>query len=201
MKKLLFAVSALAALSLLVPSTGMAQYSNQLGLYTDQAGTTTGTDGTAPFTNVTAYVVLFNPYNTNLEQPITGVKGAEWALTPGAGVVVLSLDFPVSTINVGTTTDVIAGFATPVDASSGTVTVGTYTFLYTSATSDPVEFHVAPFSSASLPGHMAVLDFADEQVYPLHPSSGDYELPVFGINLSPVAVEPTTMDAVKALYR
>jgi len=57
MKKLLFAVSALAALSLLAPSTGFAQATNTLGIYLDEAGTLNSGPVT-PFTATDIYLVL-----------------------------------------------------------------------------------------------------------------------------------------------
>jgi hypothetical protein len=65
MKKLLFAVSALAALSLLAPSTGLAQAQNVLGLYADEAATTNNIEGATPFSQHNIYMVIENPYNTS----------------------------------------------------------------------------------------------------------------------------------------
>ncbi len=202
MKKLLFAVSALAALSLLAPSSGLAQpYYNQLGIFTDTAGTITGAQGVASNSQVTGYVVVSNPRNLETGTNLTSIKAAEWGVVAPAVVIPLSLSFPVAALNIGTTTNAIVGYSTPVTVSGGMAVLGTYAFLYVGAGA-PAEFLLAPAEPASVPGFMAIVDITDSLIS-VYPASGSFDNVIFGINTgeNPLATEPASMDAVKALYR
>ena len=206
MKKLLFAVSALAALSLLAPSTGLAQFNNHLGLYADEAATSVNLTEVAAFSTVPVYVVVTNPYNTNLDQPVSGIKAVEFQVVPPANVTVLGITFTNTAVNVGTSINVIAGFGTPVDVSGGMAVVATYSILYMDAAGTaPAPFHLAPAEPASISDMLAIQDAADELLYGLYPSSSTYDNPVFGINTIGddvvVATDEVTFDSVKALYR
>jgi hypothetical protein len=199
MKKLLFAVSALAALSLLAPSSGLAQpYYNQIGLYTDVEATMPGVETAGVGDMVTAYVIVTNPYNIDTMTPLPALGGVEFNLAAPAGVTVLSLTWPVDVINVGNNTDVIAGFGQPLSVDNGMAVLCTYTFFVMST--DPQEFFLGPFSVPSIPDVMVLLD-STEDIHAAYPSSGAWDAPVFGINTVPTATEPTTLDNVKALYR
>ena len=200
MKKLLFAVSALAALSLLAPSTGLAQATNVLSLYADEAATMNNIDGMAPFSQADIYLVVTNPFNDARGTAIDFLGGVEFAVLP-TNALVLSITWPVDVTDVGTGNNHIVGFGQPLAVTDGMATVCTINFLYQSATSEPGQFMLAPTVPASIEGAMAVLDsgWLGDIVAQMPPyESFDYM--VFGINQM-VATDAVTIDAVKALYR
>lgn len=200
MKKLLFAVSALAALSLLAPSTGLAQATNHMSLFADEAGTLNSATMTA-FTTIDLYLVIMNPYNVDLEQPIGFLGGVEFAIPAPTNALILSFAWPVDVTDVGTGTSHIVGFGQPLQVFDGMATVCTIQVLYNSPTSDPGYLTLAPAEPASNPGFMAVLDNADEgNIISVLPPWDNFDYNVFAIN-DEVATEPATMDGIKALYR
>ena len=203
MKKMLFAVTALAALSLLAPTTGFAQGArNQLGFYADDAMGSARVDGAA-YANVEIFLLVSNPYNEIDDRPIESISGVEirFILPPG-----VALDSATSWTN-GTATDFgntndghFVGWGTPVPVVDGICHLATKTIFLLSA--DGFTGLVAPHSiNPSNPGHMAILDFDGTVIQNVHPSSGDYDLPVVGFNDDVVATDETSFDQLKALYR
>jgi hypothetical protein len=199
MKKMLFAVSALAALSLLAPSTGLAQTHNIMGIYADEAGTVNSINPQPAFTPVDLYVVLHNPYNEVTDAPITAVNGVEFGLTLD-NVLSLSTSFPVNATDVGgSPTNIVAGFATPATVSGGSVVLATINCLVQSAAAGYIG--MTPATPSSAPGFMATLDAAVAgQIIPVLPPWESFDYNVFAFNET-VASEPMTMGNVKALYR
>ena len=199
MKKMLFAVSALAALSLLAPSTGLAQTNNIMGIYADQAGSVNSINPQAPFSPVDLYVVLHNPYNDVTESAISAINGVEFGLTLD-NVLILSVGFPVNATDVGgSPTNIVAGFATPTTVSGSSVVLATINCLVQSAAAGYIG--MTPATPASAPGFMATLDAAvPGQIIPVLPPWESFDYNVFAFN-EEVATEAMTMDNVKALYR
>jgi hypothetical protein len=199
MKKMLFAVSALAALSLLAPSTGLAQSTNILGIYADEAGTANSINPQAPFSPVDLYVVCHNPYNPVTELPITAINGIEFGLTLD-NILSLGTTFPVNATDIGgSPTNIVAGFATPTTVIDGTVVLATINCLVQSA--GPGYIGMTPATPSSAPGFMATLDAAvSGQIIPLLPPYESFDYHVFAFN-EEVATEPASLGSLKALYR
>ncbi len=201
MKKLLFAVSALAALSLLAPTTGIAGAYNQLGFYTD--GEMTASSATAAaYTTVEIYLVISNPWNEVEDRAIASISGVEVTFSiPDNG-----LDQATIWTN-GTGTDFgdainghFVGWGTPVPVADEMCHLATKTIFLMNV--NPFVAHVAPHTlNPSIPGHMAILDFDGSTIQKVYPSSGSYDDPVFGFNTTVVATEETSFDGLKALYR
>lgn len=215
MKKLLFAVSALAALSLLAPSAGFAQTAyNQLGIYTDQAGIPDSANTVAtvnvPFN---AYLVLTNPWNHSfgpiggeVEQAITAVDGFEVRLDfpESASWFMLSENFPANEINVGQGNDYVVGFATSVPVTDNAVVLVTWQFMVLAASEFNTYMNLTTFPSVA--GTLAIVD-ADDTDQPsnlvsVYPSTNDFDTPVFSVNgTAAVATENESWGGVKALFK
>ena len=222
MKKLFFAVSALAALTLLVPSAGFAQTAlNQIGLYTDAAGVPSSASFN-PTANVpfSVYLVVTNPVNHAFndgagtppyERVMTAVSGFESQVgfwtgpTAGAptlpGLFVLSQTFNGSAIRLGEGNEYVVGFAAPVPVAGVAAMMMTFSIMVID--SDPKEVFLNTTSIPSIPGFMAIVDGSIESnnLQAAWPSSGDYANPVFGINTAVVAVETESWGNVKSLFR
>jgi len=211
MKKLLFAVSALAALSLLAPSVGFAQTAhNQVGIYTDEVGFTSNEDGVAPNDRPNAYLVLTNPVNTTFEDgvdtevPITAVDGFECAVIfPAAsGTIVLSEQFAIGAINVGTAPEYIVGFGTSQPVVDNALVLITWSFF---SDGEAFELFLGSTATARFPGNMSIVDPADGIGDPgeiVYPANGDFALSAYAINSDTVVpVENQSWGDVKALFR
>ena len=213
MKKLLFAVSALAALSLLAPSAGFAQGAyNQLGIYTDNTGLASSANYVAtvnvPFF---AYLVLTNPYNyaqgpigSEVEAAVTAIDGWEARITFPADATwfTLSTTFPANAIDIGAKPDFVVGFATSVPVTGNAVVLCTWQFMALAPTKFNTFFNVA--SIPSIPGTMAIVDANDDgpNLVSVYPSTNDFAVPVFSVNgTDAVAVENESWGGVKALFR
>ncbi len=204
MKKLLYTVSALAALALLAPSAGFAAGAfNQFGIYTDVEGDFSTASITTPTnTPFSAYFVITNPYNDDLGTAIPTVSGFECqVLLPATGLFTLAAVLPPNMLNVGTVPDyIVGGESQPAVGANNAVLMISFQFMATTA--DPMEIFLAPSSAPSIPGTMAIADGADPAILiSCYPSSGDFALPVFGINTAVVATENESWGGVKALFR
>ncbi len=213
MKKLFFAVSALAALALLAPSAGFAQTAfNQMGIYTDVAGTPESANYAAtvnvPFF---AYLVVTNPYNHSfgaggaVEQPITNIDGFETKLILPADATffMLSESFAVPGINIGTVPDYVVGFGTSVPVAGVATVLATFQFMALAPTTFDIFLGVT--SIPSIAGTLAIVDGDDPtaaNLQSVYPSTGDFAVPVFSVNgTNAVAVENESWGNVKSLYR
>jgi len=181
MKKLFFAVFALAALSLLAPSTGFAQSAwNQLGIYTDS----TGDPATANFTAslgvpFTAYLVLTNPVNEALGNPptvapITAVDGFECKLvSPVDNTLFFQLTetFGGNAINVGIAPDYVVGFAESVPVTGNAVVLVTWSFM--AVAPGTYDFFLDITDIPGIPGVMSVVDGneVDNNLVPVYRST------------------------------
>lgn len=210
MKKLLLVMSALAALALLVPSTGVAQpFYNQIGIYTTQDADPANTSFTGTPGSFTAYCVIINPRNYNLGAPGSGVEqnisvvgGFEFKIVVPAGVFVLGATLPPMTTNFHSdTNNFLCGTNLPVNngvATCVTLNIGAFS---------QVEnyFYLAPVNAIpSVPGFLAITDYNDDfRLNAAYPASGDFAAPVFG--LWPTTPVVPTADAswgdLKSLFR
>ncbi len=222
MKKLFFAVSALAALTLLAPSAGFAQTAfNQIGLYTDMTGTPSSAS-INPTVNVpfSVFLVVTNPVNhafvdgngtPPFERVMTAVSGFEaqvgfWTGPAAAdptlpGLFVLSQNFNGNAIRLGEGNEYVVGFADPVPVSGVAAMMMTFSVMVTDG--NPKEVFLNTTTVPSIPGFMAIVDgsIVSNNLQAAWPSSGDYANHVFGINTGVVAVETESWGNVKSLFR
>ena len=208
MKKLIFAVSALAALALLIPNTGFAQhvYSNQLGIYLTADGT--GETGTMVIGDpVSLFVVLTKPTDDG-EAPYTWVNFFDFQMNFSSidGLVQTNEVLPPTGQNLGATSIgngyleyiVAMGVDYPVtNESVSLVTVGLLTFSDT-----PIEISLGPASQPSIWGQMSYLSVVPDLTI-MYSAGGSHEATVFTFNIEdfPVALEDASFGSVKALYR
>lgn len=115
------AMPMLFLLTSLLPAAGRADDSNLLGLFYDTGGTV---DQVAidPYTQHALYLVLLNPVNDGFggsgTRDVGSVAGFECGIVPPSGDMLLSVEFPALAINVGSTNNLIVGFASAVPVSS-----------------------------------------------------------------------------------
>ena len=210
MKKLLLAMSALAALSLLAPASGVAQpYYNQIGIYTTEDADPASAAYTGAPGSITAYVVIQNPRNYNfgapgsgVEQDISVIGGFEFRLSVPANVFLLGAVLPPSTTNFATSPEFLCGTNLPVTnglATCLTLSLGAFEEI-------PSDIFLVPLVDApqSVSGELAITDYNDDfRLNPAYPASGSYEARVFALwPTSPVVpTEDTAWGDVKSLYR
>jgi hypothetical protein len=214
MKKLFFAVSALAALSLLAPSTGFAQtheYSNQVGLYMtpDGTGLTGNSDLNLP---VLVYLVLTKPTDVaNEEAAYTTIQAFECTLNfnpaPNNDLFALNVGLPQNAINVGVGTNINDGFLDyivgidfnhPLLVTEESTVLITFTFMNQST--GITEVTLSATSAASIDGQMA-FESEEGQLRIMYSAGGSFDDPVFKFNAAAVAVDNESFGSVKALFR
>lgn len=212
-KALITTTLALSVL-LLGAAPGLADQ-NQLGIYTDAGGDhATASISIAPFTPFEAYLVLENPYNPSvyngseyLERPMSLVGGFYAGISvPEEGFYMLSMTPPVEDYSYeGNYPDIGFGYEGVPVPGSGIVVLATLSMMVEDL--EPKHVFLGP---SDLPGAfygLTILDAStDPQDYEFSmvaavPSSGSFDLPVFGINTDVVSTEDRTLEAVKALYR
>jgi|GEM_PF-6843874 len=214
MKKLLFAVSALAALSLLAPSTGFAQLTgayNQVGLYMTPDGT--GATGTSQIGVPTlVYLVLTRPTDRlNGDTPYATINAYECTLTftptPNSNLFVLNAGLPPSALNVGPSTDINTGVLdfivgigdqSPLAVTNEAAVLVTFTFMNTSVGQFAVT--IGPTSKPGIAGEMAFQSVSG-QLREMYSASGSTTDPIFIFNGEAVPVEEESFGSVKALFR
>ena len=208
MKKLLFAVCALAAISLLAPDAGYAQWENRIGIYTTA---TAGDDhvGTTPVgVPMNIYFVASSPKFED-GSPVPFVDAFEFRVLldgPAGSSFRLAETMPPGTINVGNNADhynseYVAGFPTPITVTGGYASLMSWNMMFLSA--GPWYFRLGLTNIPSVAGLIA-LNYTDESGATLIgclPSSGDFDLPVFAVGDDVVAIENSTFGGVKALFR
>ncbi len=205
MKKLLFAVSALAALSLLAPSAGFAQYDNHMGIYTNTEDMAVNSTITMAQTQ-TVYFVITQPYNVEEDRPVGWINAYECSVLLEGTAFVTAIRWPVSAINVGSPENHVVGFGTGVQVVDGAAMVAEMDVFYGDATGGAVYLTLGLSDPVSLPGFMAYLDgdgTVNGGLVPMMTSAGDWALPVFAFNADPgiVATDNTSFDNIKAMYR
>lgn len=215
MKKLLFAVSALAALALLAPSTGFAQhvYYNQVGLYTTSDAMGTDITGVADLgAPVNVYLVLTKPADVdNGMAPYTSINAFECTLAfspaPNNNLFMLLATLPPNSVDVGQRKTINDGFLdyivgidllSPVPVTDESVVLITFQFMNNS----PAGFlvYLTPTEKPALPGEMAYQGVQGE-LRVMNPSSGSHIAPVFQFGNPVVAIENESFGSVKALFR
>jgi len=205
MKKLLFALCALAAIALLTPSAGFAQWQTRIGIYASATADSTRIDP-AEGAFFYVYFVLTSPLDAD-GAPATAIKGYEFTVTvtgPVEGLVKFTdLTFP-NTIDLGTSTDYanssyFAAAASPQPVTNGMIVLRTWK-MKSFDSSAPYYFFVAPYSVPTFAGDLAILDGAGRKVR-ARGSADLYTTAVFAIGDDTVANESATFGSVKALFR
>lgn len=209
MKKLLFAVCALAAISLLAPDAGYAQWENRIGMYTTANADAAYIPSAAPFSTHTIYFVVSNPVGASAPFPNIDAFEFKVVAQPASGWFKLSEVKPVGVIDVGVvdtvagTYEYIAGWPAGLPVVGGMVKVMEWSILLQN--SDPLLFFLQPISSTtpSVPGMLAVNYTSGEgaELAGCMPSSEGFASAVFAINGTTVATESETFGGVKALFR
>ena len=183
---------------------------NEIGLYTvpNPVGCEAAQVAAAPFTPFTVYVVLTNPYNAELERPVTTVGGFEFSLDVPSSVLVLSAQYPPGCIWMPPPPpDYQSGCPVPVTGGAAVL----MTMMFMPTTGETVFLHVGPLVTMppSLPGAIAFADADDDlSLHVMHPVSGRFDVPVFAINWSgemsfceTIPARAESFGGVKALYR
>ena len=132
-----------------------------------------------------------------------GCNAGFWSLNAAeAGAdFVLGVDFPLTAVNVGSTSNLIVGFAGAVPVgSSRAATLATVRVLSFGDNRDG--YLLATASPPSIPGMMAYVDAEDtgDDLVGMLPASGDFGRPVFWFGNWHVR-ESAQWGAVKSLYR
>lgn len=213
MKKLLFAVCALAAISLLAPDAGYAQWENRIGIYTTDTAGAANLATTPIGVPTSLYFVVSNPLYPDNSGPLPAVDAFEFkvSIVPDSGFFVLAQNKPAGTVDVGAgavggTFDYNAGWPAELPVVGGMVKIMDWSMMFLSA--GPYRFYMGPPNTASVAGSMAV-NYTDtsENAYLVAclPSSGATDKPVFvmggDFDPDPVGVEASTFGNVKALFR
>jgi hypothetical protein len=208
MKKLLFAVCALAAISLLAPNAGYAQWQNHIGIYT-----TTNADNhciiPTPTTQTNIYFVISNPRFSD-GTAVTAINAFELKVLidgPAGSMFRLSETLPAGTINVGVATDPYnadyqAGWPGVTPVVGGYCTVMTWNVLFLNPAAQ-FYFRLAPPTVPSVAGLMAFNAPVGEEAILVGcmPSSEDFANPVFSAGDCVVSTEASSFGNVKALFR
>ena len=175
----------LAAVLLPRPALHAQTLYNQIGIYTTQDANPANTVYNGAPGPVTAYVVIQNPRNFNVNNnggvaDITRIGGYEFKIILPDGVFLLGATLPPMTTNFhsdaanflcGTNLPVIDGVATAVTLNLGAFTqVENYLYL-------------APVNTIpSIPGSLAITDYFDDfRLNQAYPASGSFNAPVFGL--------------------
>lgn len=208
MKKLLFAVCALAAISLLAPNAGYAQWENHIGIYTtpDAANHCIPATPSAP-TNI--YFVVSNPRLSD-GTAVTAINAFELRVLidgPPASMFRLFETLPAGAINVGVASDpynseYVAGWPAATPVVGGFCSVMTWNVLFLNPAAQ-FYFRLGTTTSPAVAGKMAYnVPVGEEAVLVgCMPSSEDFADPVFSTGDCVVATETSSFGNVKALFR
>jgi len=208
MRKSLFAVSAIAALSLLlVPGSSIAEPTspNEVGLYTTpDAYGETGTLLVGSPVNV--YLVLTRPEKFGV--PYATINAFECRLTfaPAGNLFKLGEVFPPQAINVGDNNNIgegyleyIVGLGADWPVINESVVLLTITFMHTAP--GVIEVSLGPTSVPAIPGWMAYQSVPGDLRVMYSIAGAIHEAPVFLFGGFAIAVETESFGSVKALYR
>lgn len=176
------AFSLLLAALLRTSSSAATADPNSVGLFYDTAATIEEVS-IEPSTMHVLYLVLLNPVNDDFEggtRDVGLVSGFECGLQPPSGDFVLGVDFPQPAVNVGSTSNLIVGYATavPVDGSR-TATLASVRVL--SFGNNREGYRLALASPPSLPGTLAYVDGEEsgDNLVAMMPVSGSFDRAVF----------------------
>ncbi len=204
MKKLIIA---LFAVMLMVPTLALGWGENNIGLYTVPNPTGADEEASILATGPGAanlFLVLSNPYNYNTSAPIENLSGFECSLSdlpPGWGFGEITLPAGVLDLDGAAQHFYCSGTFAPAtgnDIVLAEIQIGTYD----AAPTGGYVFIAPYFAAPSIPGSMGITDGDDNHsISPAFPSSGDYEDPVFGINMDVVPTEDTSWGSVKSMFQ
>ena len=201
--------SALTAVSLLVPSIGLAiappvdDGVATLCILTGEEAenASNGIEEVVPFVPYRLYFVL---YNEQIASDVLGAMTFSWRFEPTPSPApIVTMYLPPYSLNIGTLYNVIVGFGAGVPTVDNHAVVVTIDLLFLSPIALPTFIFLGPAEPTSIPGQMEYNDFTEPaNILPAHPYSDDeqYDNPVFGFGM-PVATEPNTWGGVKSLFR
>lgn len=209
MKKLLFAVCALAAISVLAPDAGYAQWENRIGIYADDAAGSASIETTPLFTPFNIYFILSAPREDD-GTPFTAIDAFQFRVTmdgPAGGVFRLSENIRLpGQVTVGEhsnpyDSDYSTGGAAPLPVVNDRVVLMDWQLMANNA--GPYVMYLVPSVVASVPGQLAFNITTGEGaiLQGAMPSSGAMDVAVFGIGTGVTPTESETFGAVKALFR
>jgi len=204
---MLFVVTALAAMTLIAPGSGLAQGAdNQYGIFFDMGATQVNinTVVNVPFH---AYLILLQPVDEAMTT-VTEINAFEVSvrldniasLFKLAAVVV-----PPNSINAGDVSDMLAGLkykvglANPYPVTDGKAVLIDFTFMKTD--SAPVYIYLEDTDTGPIQYSVPTADPDVSYLVPAFTASGDQGTPVASFNGSAVAVESQTWGQLKSLYR
>lgn len=194
----------LATALLSIPAPGRAAETNALGIFYDSEATIDEISIGANSQHV-LYLVLMNPVNDAYEgsstRDVRQVSGFECGIDPPTGDFLLGVDFPLAAVNVGSTSNLIVGFAGAVPVGSSRAAM-LATLRVLSFGDNREGYQLALASPPSIPGMMAYVDAEDsgDDLVGMMPASGAFERPVFWFGNWHVR-ENAQWGAVKSLYR
>lgn len=200
MKKLAFALTALAALSLLAPTPGSAEQAT-LGLYLDADAQTYEVASLAAGLH-TVYVCM-------VEHDVVALYGYEWgfSVTGTGGMVTAVTNLGTGPIDVGAdpTYDHIVGLASPMTCDPVTVIGQIGVFMMNT---EPLYFTLHGASTNSVPGsNTPSLLLDSDRIIRAGTSGWDESLqePTICLSINEVgtvvATDEVTLDGIKSLYR
>lgn len=181
--------------------------------------------GTNPVDNV-LYLVVEDPINPDFEssgsRPVQQINGFECALVDWGNFRVLSVQYPVPAVNIGSTANQVVGYSVPIPVVSGGPTIlATITFAILPPTKSQASNRAdvgakspLPCSTAtdglffaiterpSIVGSMAYLD-AEDTNDPLVAATtwNGFDQPAFLVEPWAVATDNQSWGSVKSLYR
>lgn len=212
MKKLLFAVCAFAAISLLTPSAGFAQWENRIGIYTSADAAAANLLTVVPGDPVSLYFVVSNPRLPDGSGPMPSVNafGLKVSVVPFNSIFFEAVK-PAGAIDVGAGSlgggvyDFNMGWPTPLPVVNGMVMV--MEWIVTPLNTTLRGFYLSPPNTQdpTIPGLMAV-NYQDANETPFltgcTASSSAFNVPVFILGgANPIATESASFGGVKALFR
>lgn len=185
-------------------SLASASSDNSLGLFYDSNAAIDEID-VSPNSTHSLYLILLNPVNDEYDgggsRDVSYVWAFECAVEPPTGDMLLSVSFPTSAVNLGSTDNIVAGFAEPVAVSSQrAATLATFNVL--TMGNNPVGYRLLPASPASHSNTMAYIDAEDpdDNIVDMAPVSGSHDKPVFTFGDYTIE-QDAKWGKVKALYR
>ncbi|MFO7654439.1 MAG: hypothetical protein R6X25_11540 [Candidatus Krumholzibacteriia bacterium] len=200
-------LAALAAFTFLLPAVGQAVEpppgQDRFGIYTAEHFDDPLMDDHLPVAGPSGTLYNFPFIITGMTAP--SCRCVEFIVTHDPGIAFSGFTWNQNNIDIDSSpTGVIAGFAEPaIPVYDGTdyAFVGTADILV--FTDQPVLIYLNPHTTPSIPGFMTYcngLDIGD--LKEVLPSSGAFELPIFGINTDvQVRAESATWSSVKDLFR
>ncbi len=182
----------------------VAAKDNALGLFYDSNASINEIE-ISPNSTHSLYLVLLNPVNEEFDgggtRDVDYVWAFECAVEPPGGDLLLDVAFPMPAVNLGSTDNMVVGYAEPISVSSQrSATLATFSVL--TMGNSPVGYRLVPASPASHSNTMAYIDAEDpdDNIVDMVPVSGSHDKPVFTFGDYTIE-EDAKWGAVKALYR